>query len=196
MSRGLAHLSDEALVALVAHADEDALAGALRSLRPWPTASLCASFGTPRSPRTRCKKDSSRSGARPPLRRGAREGEHMDPHPDPPAAVDLVRREQPRRAEPLDAAPQESGDDTEEEAWLRLPNPRCRRRSSGCPTSSGRRSSSPTTAASRSPSSPTASASRWATIKSRMFSGLASLRELLAEEELEEEEWNEPRSTT
>ena len=34
------------------------------------------------------------------------------------------------------------------------------------------------------------------TIKSRMFSGLASLRELLAEDELEEETWNEPRSTT
>ena len=34
------------------------------------------------------------------------------------------------------------------------------------------------------------------TIKSRMFSGLASLRELLAEEEFEEEQWNEPRSTS
>jgi hypothetical protein len=29
-----------------------------------------------------------------------------------------------------------------------------------------------------------------------MFSGLASLRELLAEEEFEEEQWKEPRSTS
>ena len=34
------------------------------------------------------------------------------------------------------------------------------------------------------------------TIKSRMFYGLASLREALAEEEFEEEQWNEPRSTS
>ena len=30
-------------------------------------------------------------------------------------AVDLVRREQPRRAEPLESAPQQAGDDTEED---------------------------------------------------------------------------------
>jgi hypothetical protein len=34
------------------------------------------------------------------------------------------------------------------------------------------------------------------TIKSRMFSGLATLRELLADDDIEEAEWNEPRSTT
>jgi len=34
------------------------------------------------------------------------------------------------------------------------------------------------------------------TIKSRMFSGLANLRELLAADELEEERWREPRSTS
>ena len=35
-------------------------------------------------------------------------------------AVDLVRREQPQRAEPLESAPQQAGEDTEDEAWLRL----------------------------------------------------------------------------
>ncbi|MGH3059359.1 MAG: sigma factor-like helix-turn-helix DNA-binding protein, partial [Gaiellaceae bacterium] len=34
------------------------------------------------------------------------------------------------------------------------------------------------------------------TIKSRMFSGLANLRELFADDDLEEEPWTEPRSTS
>ena len=34
------------------------------------------------------------------------------------------------------------------------------------------------------------------TIKSRMFSGLANLRDLLAEEDIEREQWTEPKSTS
>ena len=34
------------------------------------------------------------------------------------------------------------------------------------------------------------------TIKSRMFSGLANLRDLLAEDDIEREQWKEPRSTS
>ena len=34
------------------------------------------------------------------------------------------------------------------------------------------------------------------TIKSRMFSGLANLRDLLAEADIEREQWKEPRSTS
>ena len=65
MTRELAHLSDEALVALAARSEQTALAelydrfGARRR-----TGSRCASCATRRSPRTRCRRRSSRSGGR------------------------------------------------------------------------------------------------------------------------------------
>ena len=78
-------------------------------------------------------------------------------------AVDLVRREEPRRAEPLDvAAARVRRRHRGRGLAAPAPDPRAGSVSSGCLTSSGRRSSSPTTAASRNPSSPTASASLWA----------------------------------
>ena len=103
-------------------------------------------------------------------------------------AVDLVRREERRRAEPLDLEQRDAPD--------RRARPRTRpgsgssaSASSGCcgrsPTHSARRSSSPTTAATRSPSSPRGSECRSGTIKSRMFAGLARLRELLDDTESE-----------
>ena len=112
-------------------------------------------------------------------------------------AVDIVRREEPRRAEPLEAAPtaERRPDRGRSVAALRA-RARAGGAADGFPTSSGRRSSSPTTAASRSPSSRRGSASR--SVPSRAGCSPASrrLRELLAERGREEERWNAPEFTS
>ena len=77
-------------------------------------------------------------------------------------AVDLVRREERRRTEPLDEATARAGDRVGRGRRLAPVRARARagRTRASCRTRSARRSSSPTTAASRSPSSQSGSASR------------------------------------
>src|SRR5881628_2145938 len=117
MSRAFAHLSDEAVVALIARSDEQALAElydrfgriayglALRILRDAALAEDAVQEAFLQIWRTAASFDPSR--AKPSTwvltlvhRR----------------AVDLVRREQRRRGEPLDAAPHAAGDATDEAA--------------------------------------------------------------------------------
>ena len=197
MSRGLAHLSDEALVALVARADEDALAElydrfgrvgyglALRIVRDPALAEDAVQEGFLAVWRSAARFVTERAKASTWIltlihRR----------------AVDLVRREQPRRAESLDAAPHESGDDTEEEAWLRLRRTRVQEALSRLPDKQREALELAYYGGFTQSELADRLGEPLGTIKSRMFSGLASLRELLAEDELEEETWNEPRSTT
>src|SRR6266511_483454 len=121
MRRSLAHLSDEALVALLERGEETALAElydrhgrtayglALRMLRDEALAedAVQEAFLTV-----------WRSAARfVPERAKASTWILTFVHR---RAVDLVRREERRRTEPLEAAPQQSANLTEDEAWLRL----------------------------------------------------------------------------
>jgi len=197
MSRGLAHLSDEALVALVARADEDALAElydrfgrvayglALRIVRDPGLAEDAVQEGFLTVWRSATRFVAERAKASTWIltlihRR----------------AVDLVRREQPRRAEPLDEAPRGSGDDTEEEAWLRLRRAKVQEALKRLPDKQREAVELAYYGGFTQSELADRLGEPLGTIKSRMFSGLASLRELLTEEEYEEEEWKEPKSTS
>lgn len=197
MSRGLAHLSDEALVALVARADEEALAElydrfgrvayglALRIVRDPVLAEDAVQEGFLAVWRSAARFVAERAKASTWIltlihRR----------------AVDLVRREQPRRAEPIELVPHDSGDDTQEEAWLRLRRTRVQEALKRLPDKQREALELAYYGGFTQSELADRLGEPLGTIKSRMFAGLSSLRELLAEDELEEESWNEPRSTT
>ena len=80
-------------------------------------------------------------------------------------AVDLVRREERRRAEPLEAADRPEAPTRRARRRMRHGSASSaiasRRRCGRSPTGNGRRSSWPTTGATRNPSWPSASACRW-----------------------------------
>ncbi len=197
MGRGLAHLSDEALVALVARADEEALAElydrfgrvayglALRIVRDPALAEDAVQEGFLAVWRSAARFVAERAKASTWIltlihRR----------------AVDVVRREQPRRAEPLETAPTEVGDDTEVEAWRRLRRARIQEALKRLPDKQREALELAYYGGFTQSELADRLGEPLGTIKSRMFSGLASLRELLAEDDLREEEWNEPRSTS
>jgi RNA polymerase sigma-70 factor (ECF subfamily) len=195
--RGLAHLSDEALVALVARADEEALAElydrfgrvayglALRIVRDPALAEDAVQEGFMAVWRSAARFVADRAKASTWIltlihRR----------------AVDLVRREEPRRAEPLDSAPQPSGDDTEDEVWLRLRRTRVQEALARLPEKQREALELAYYGGFTQSELADRLGEPLGTIKSRMFSGLATLRELLADDELEEEGGKEPKSTT
>lgn len=197
MSRGLAHLSDEALVALVARADEEALAElydrfgrvayglALRIVRDPVLAEDAVQEGFLAVWRSAARFVAERAKASTWIltlihRR----------------AVDLVRREQPRRAEPIELVPHDSGDDTQEEAWLRLRRTRVQEALKRLPDKQREALELAYYGGFTQSELADRLGEPLGTIKSRMFAGLSSLRELLAADEIEEESWNEPRSTT
>jgi RNA polymerase sigma factor (sigma-70 family) len=197
MARDLAHLSDEALVALVARADESALAD------------LYDRFGSVayglalKIVRDRALAEDAVQEAFLAVWRSA---ERFVPERAKAStwiltlvhrrAVDIVRREQPRRAEPLEVAPPETVDTTEDEAWLRLQRARVREALRRLPDQQREALELAYYGGFTQSELADRLGEPLGTIKSRMFTGLARLRELLAEPGHEEERWNTPEFTS
>jgi RNA polymerase sigma factor (sigma-70 family) len=197
VSRDLAHLSDEAVVALVGRSEEVALAElydrfgriawslALRVLRDETLAEdavqdafLAAWHG---------------AGRFVPERATARTWLLTLVHR---RAVDLVRREERRRSEPLDSAPEPLGRGADESALLRLERERVQHALAKLPD----REREAIELAYFGGFTQSELAERLGqplgTVKSRMFTGLARLRELLADPTKEREEWPTSPSTS
>ncbi len=200
MRKHLAHLSDEALVALLVRGDESALAElydrvggvaygiAYRVLRDERLAEDAVQEGFLAVWRSAAAYRAERAKARTWIvtlvhRR----------------AVDLVRREERRRAEPLDlVARQEPSDpagSAEDEAWLAFERDRVQQALRLLPDSQreaielsyyGGYSQSELAEKLGLP---------LGTIKSRMFAGLSRLRQLLTDTESERDPWQNTRST-
>src|SRR4051794_25008193 len=192
MSRDFAHLSDEALVALAARSDEDALA------------ELYARYGrVAYGLAYRVLRDAAlaEDAVQEAFLDVWRQADRFVPERARAStwlltfvhrrAVDVVRREERRRAEPLHDAPEAVGESTEDVAWLRLERERvqaARRQLSDVQREAlelayyGGFTQSELAERLGEPIG---------TIKSRMFTGLSRLRELL-----EGETWQAARSTT
>jgi RNA polymerase sigma-70 factor (ECF subfamily) len=196
MARDLAHLSDEALVALAARAEDGALAElyerfghvayglALRVVRDPALAedAVQEAFLT-----------IWRSAARfVPERAKASTWILTLVHR---RAVDVVRREQPRRAEPIEAAPQASASATDDEAWLRLERARVQDALRQLPDQQREALELAYYGGFTQSELADRLGEPLGTIKSRMFAGLARLRELL-DTGSEEERWSEPEFTS
>jgi RNA polymerase sigma-70 factor (ECF subfamily) len=190
MSRGLAHLSDEALVALVARADEDALSElyerfgrvayglALRILRDPVLAEDAVQDGFLTVWRSASRFVAERAKASTWILTLVHR-----------RAVDIVRREQPRRTEPL-AALQQASTDTEEQAWLRLQRTRVQEALRALPDKQREAIELAYYGGFTQSELANRLGEPLGTIKSRMFSGLARLREILAEGGLEGDQWS------
>ena len=188
-SRDLAHLSDEALVALVARSDESALAElydrvggtayglAYRVLRDEGLAEDAvqeAFLGLWRS-----------AGSFIPERAKASTWILTLVHR---RAVDLVRREQRRRAEPLEGTPEPAVGSAEEAAWLRLDRERVQGALAQLPDQQREAIELAYYGGYTQSELADRLGQPIGTIKSRMFAGLTRLRELL-EDDTERAEW-------
>lgn len=188
-SRDLAHLSDEALVALVSRSDESALAElydrvggiayglAYRILRDESLAEDAvqeAFLGLWRS-----------ASSFIPERAKASTWILTLVHR---RAVDIVRREQRRRTEPLEGAPEPSEGSTEEAAWLRLERARVQNALAELPDQQREAIELAYYGGYTQSELAERLGQPLGTIKSRMFSGLTRLRELL-DEGVERNSW-------
>jgi RNA polymerase sigma-70 factor (ECF subfamily) len=182
-ARDLAHLSDEALVALVSRSDESALAElydriggtayglAYRVLRDEALAEDAvqeAFLGLWRS-----------AGSFVPERAKASTWILTLVHR---RAVDVVRREQRRRTEPLEAAPESAEGSAEEAAWLRLDRERVQTALAQLPDQQREAIELAYYGGYTQSELADRLGQPVGTIKSRMFAGLARLRELLDDE--------------
>lgn len=197
MARSFAHLSDEAVVALVARSDQEALAElydrfgrvayglALRVLRDEKLAedAVQEAFLAAWRNADRFMPERAKAGT------WLLTFVHR-------RAVDLVRREDRRRADPLPEAAEASGGSAEEDAWLRFERERIQAALRQLPDQQrealelayyGGFSQSELAERLGQPVG---------TIKSRMFTGLARLRELLAEPGPGETAWKPTPFTT
>jgi RNA polymerase sigma-70 factor (ECF subfamily) len=197
MARDLAHLSDEALVALVARADDSALAElydrfghvayglALRVVRDPALAEDAVQEAFLAVWRSAARFVPERAKASTWILTVVHR-----------RAVDIVRREEPRRTEPLEEAPQPSANLTEDEAWLRLQRTRVQEALRKLPDQQREALELAYFGGFTQSELADRLGEPLGTIKSRMFTGLARLRELLADPGREEERWNEPEFTS
>ncbi len=193
----LSHLSDDALVALVARGDDGALATlydrfgrvayglALRILRDGSLAEDAVQDAFVTVWRTADRFIASRSNASTWILTFVHR-----------RSVDIVRREQRRTTEPLEAAPVAASTSADDDALLRLERERVQEALRALPD----RERETLELAYFGGFTQSELADRLGqplgTIKSRMFAGLARMRELLAEPDLEQTPWNPRRSTT
>ena len=197
MARDLAHLSDEALVALVARADDSALAElydrfghvaygiALRIVRDPALAEDAVQEAFLAVWRSAARFVPERAKASTWILTLVHR-----------RTVDVVRREQPRRAEPLEAAREPSGNLTEDEAWLRLQRARVQEALRRLPDQQREALELAYYGGFTQSELADRLGEPLGTIKSRMFAGLARLRELLAEPGHDEERWSAPEFTS
>jgi RNA polymerase sigma factor (sigma-70 family) len=197
MARDLAHLSDEALVALVARADDGALAERYDRLGHVAYGLALRVVRDPALAEDAVQEAFLavwRSAARfVPERAKASTWILTVVHR---RAVDIVRREEPRRTEPLEAAPQPSANLTEDEAWLRLQRTRVQEALRKLPDQQREALELAYFGGFTQSELADRLGEPLGTIKSRMFTGLARLRELLADTGREEERWNAPEFTS
>ena len=196
MPRDLAHLSDEALVALVARSDETALAELYDRFGR-------VAYGLAR----RILRDDSlaedavqeaflaawRSAARfVPERAKARTWLLTLVHR---RAVDLVRREERRRADSLADEREAAGGATDEAVWLRYERERVQDALKRLPDQQREALELAYYGGFTQSELADRLGQPVGTIKSRMFTGLSRLRDLLAEPELDERTWRPTPST-
>ena len=197
MPRDLAHLSDEALVALVARSDETALAELYDRFGR-------VAYGLAR----RILRDDSlaedsvqeaflaawRSAARfVPERAKASTWLLTLVHR---RAVDLVRREERRRAESLAEEREPAGGATDEAVWLRYERERVQVALKQLPDQQREALELAYYGGFTQSELADRLGQPVGTIKSRMFTGLSRLRDLLAEPELDERTWKPTPSTS
>jgi RNA polymerase sigma-70 factor (ECF subfamily) len=195
VARELAHLSDEALVALVARRDEGALAAlydrfgrvayglALRILRDTGLAedAVQEAFMTVWRNADRYMPERGKASS------WILTFAHR-------RAVDLVRREERRRAEPLAEHAEGQAPATDEEAWLRLRRERVQQALHALPDQQREALELAYFGGFTQSELAERLGQPLGTIKSRMFAGLSRLRELL--DETEKEPWHTTPSTT
>jgi RNA polymerase sigma-70 factor (ECF subfamily) len=197
MPRAFAHLSDEAVVALIARSDEQALAElydrfgrvayglALRVLRDEALAEDAVQEAFLTAWR--------RADTFMPERAKASTWLLTLVHR---RAVDLVRREERRRAEPIEAAGDRAGEGPADDAfWLRLERERVQTALRMLPDQQREAIELAYYGGFTQSELAERLGQPVGTIKSRMFSGLGRLRDLLAEPEPGERTW-EPRPST
>jgi RNA polymerase sigma factor (sigma-70 family) len=197
MARELAHLSDEAVVALVARGDDGALAE-LYDRYSRVAYALAFRVVRDRALAEDAVQDAFLAAWRSADRFVGEKGKartwvltlvHR-------RAVDLVRREEPRRAEPLEAAPHEAAEATEEQAWITLERERVQDALRRLPDPQREAIELAYFAGFTQSELADRLGQPIGTVKSRTFAGLARLRDLLAEPGIEEESWSTRNSVS
>jgi RNA polymerase sigma factor (sigma-70 family) len=195
--RDLAHLSDEAIVALVARGEEVALGElydrfgriayglALRIVRDTALAedAVQEAFLTVWRSAGRFSPDRAKAST------WILTLVHR-------RAVDLVRREERRRVEPLEPALEDQAPATEDVAWLRLERERVQGALRALPDQQREALELAYYGGFTQSELADRLGQPLGTIKSRMFAGLGRLRELLSDPESERESWRSTRSTS